>query len=374
MKVIFTCGGTGGHINPALAVARLLRERKPECEILFVGGQNGMECDLVPKAGFRLETLDPASFSRSLSPKGICHNVAGAYKNLRALSKARGILRRFQPDVILGTGGFASFPILREGTRLGIPTCVHESNAVPGLTTRMVADKVNKILVSFPESRSQYKHPERVEAVGMPVDQAFLYTSREEARQRLGLDEKPLVISTWGSLGAREMNKVIAGFMKLEQGQGRFHHIHATGSFGWKWMPRYVADQGVDLANCPDIEMREYIYNMPELMAAADIVIGRAGASTLNEIAVSGTPCIIVPSPNVTDNHQEKNARILADRGAAQVIRESECTPQMLYDQVCALLDNPARCRAMRRALLDMAVVDSAERIYAAMLALTKKK
>ena len=140
MKVIFTCGGTGGHINPALAVARLLRERKPECEILFVGGQNGMECDLVPKAGFRLETLDPASFSRSLSPKGICHNVAGAYKNLRARSKARGILRRFQPDVILGTGGFASFPILREGTRLGIPTCVHESNAVPGLTTRMVAD------------------------------------------------------------------------------------------------------------------------------------------------------------------------------------------------------------------------------------------
>lgn len=374
MKVIFTCGGTGGHINPAIAVANVLRERRPECEILFVGGEGGMECDLVPKAGFRLETLDPASFSRSLSPKGICHNVAGAYKNLRALSRAKRILRQFRPDVILGTGGFASFPILKEGTRLGIPTCVHESNAVPGLTTRLVADRVDKILVSFPESRSQYKHPERVEAVGMPVDQAFLYTSREEARERLGLGEKPLVVSAWGSLGAREMNKVIAGFMKLEQKEDRFRHIHATGSFGWKWMPQYVADLGVDLASCPDIEMREYIYNMPELMAAADLIIGRAGASTLNEIAVSGTPCIIVPSPNVTDNHQEKNARILADRGAAQVIRESDCTPQVLYDQVCALLDNPARRRAMRRALLDMAVVDSAERIYAALLSLTKKK
>ncbi len=370
MKVIFTCGGTGGHINPALAVARLLRERKPECEILFVGGKNGMECQLVPKAGFQIRTLEPSSLQRSLTPKGIWHNVVGVYKNVHALQEAKRIILDFQPDVIVGTGGFASFPMLRQGTKMKIPTCVHESNAVPGLTTRMVADKVDKILVSFSESKAQYTRPERVEVVGMPVSQEFLYTSKEDARRALHLDDRPLVVSAWGSLGAREMNKMIAGFMKLETKDDRFQHVHATGSFGWKWMPDYVKEQGVDLSKHPNVDMREYIYNMPTLMAAADLIIGRAGASTLNEIAVSGTPCIIVPSPNVTDNHQEKNARVLADRGAAQMILERDCSAERLFQEVNALLDNPARCRAMRRTLLDMAVVDSAERIYRVILEL----
>ena len=203
MKVMFTCGGTGGHINPAVAVANLLRERRPDCQILFVGGAGGMECSLVPKAGYRLETLDPRSFRRGFGPKAIWHNLTGAYHTARSLGKARRLIRSFQPDVIVGTGGYASFPLLKEGAKLGVPTCVHESNAVPGLTTRMVADRVNQILVSFSESRSQYRHPERVEVVGMPVRQEFLYTKKEDARQTLGLDERPLIVSAWGSLGAR---------------------------------------------------------------------------------------------------------------------------------------------------------------------------
>ena len=195
----------------------------------------------------------------------------------------------------------------------------------------------------------------------------------EQARARLGLDQRPLIVSAWGSLGAREMNKMIAGFMKLETKDDRFQHVHATGSFGWRWMPEYVKEQGVDLEKHPSVEMREYIYNMPELVAAADLVIGRAGASTLNEIAVSGTPCIIVPSPNVTDNHQEKNAMVLANRGAAVVIRESECTAQVLFDTVNELLADEPRRKSMRQALLDLAVVDSTERIYGEILKLAKK-
>lgn len=371
MNVIFTCGGTGGHINPAIAVANLLRERRPDSKILFVGGEGGMECSLVPKAGYQLETLNPYSLRRSLTPKAIVHNISGMYHTMLSLRKARRLIRGFQPDVIVGTGGYASFPILKEGAKLGVPTCVHESNAVPGLTTRMVADRMDRILVSFAESKSHYKHPERVEVVGMPVRQEFLYTKKEDARQALGLDERPLIVSAWGSLGAREMNKVIAAFFKLEQDAGcPYQHIHATGSYGWHWMPEYVKELGVDLAADNGLEMREYIYDMPMLMAAADLVIGRAGASTLNEIAASGTPCIIVPSPNVTDHHQEKNAGILADRGAAQVIPESECTGQSLFRQVQALLGDSARCRAMRRALLNLAVVDSAERIYGVILKL----
>lgn len=375
LNVIFTCGGTGGHINPAIAVANVLRERYPDCRILFVGGEGGMECDLVRKAGYNLETLDPRSFMRGLTPAALWHNVRGAVLTAMALIKARRLIRRFQPDVVLGTGGYASFPILRAATAMGIPTCVHESNAVPGLTTRMVADKASRILVSFAESKANYKHPERVEVVGMPVRQEFIYTKKEDARKKLGLDQRPVVVSVWGSLGAREMNKVTAELFRLELEEGLpWQHIHATGSYGWQWMPQYVQDRGVDLARCPGITMKKYIYDMPTVMAAADVVICRAGASTLNEIAASGTPCIVVPSPNVADNHQEKNARILQDRGAAQVLLEKDCTPQRLFAEIQSLLGNPARCRAMRRALLDMAVVDSAQKICDTVLELGGRK
>lgn len=373
MKVIFTCGGTGGHINPAIAVANILKERRPSCEILFVGGKGGMECSLVPKAGYPIEILDPASFLRGFHPKAIWHNVKGVFRTAGALLKAGKIIRREKPDVIVGTGGYASFPILRVGARMGVPTCVHESNAVPGLATRLVADKVDRIMVCFEESRANYKHPEKVDVVGMPVRQEFIYTKKEEARKALGLDARPLIVSAWGSLGAREMNKTITGFFKLETEDDRYQHVHATGSFGWRWMPEYVKEHGVDLSKHKNIDMREYIFDMPTLMAAADLVIGRAGASTLNEIAASGTPCIIVPSPNVTENHQEKNAKILADRGAAIVIREKDCTAESLFAQADALLKDQERQKKMRRALLDLAVVDSAERICDIIIRLAAK-
>lgn len=166
----------------------------------------------------------------------------------------------------------------------------------------------------------------------MPVREEFVFTRRADARRALGLDEKtPMIVSAWGSLGAREMNKKIAQFMKLECEQDCWRHIHATGSFGWRWMPDYVKEQGVELEKHPLITMQEYIYNMPELMAAADVVISRAGASTLNEIAAAGTPCIIVPSPNVTNDHQEKNARILEQHGAAVVLHENHCDGELLF-------------------------------------------
>ena len=264
MKAVFTCGGTGGHINPALAVARVLLERRPDSEILFVGAEDGMEATLVPREGFRLETLQISSYMRSLKPSAIRHNVRAALSIRRALKKADRIIRDFQPDVILGTGGYASYPMLHEGARLGIPTAVHESNAVPGLATKMVADKVDRILVSFADSRSAYRDPSRVIAVGMPVREEFVFTRRADARRALGLDEKtPMIVSAWGSLGAREMNKKIAQFMKLECEQDCWRHIHATGSFGWRWMPDYVKEQGVELEKHPLITMQEYIYNMP---------------------------------------------------------------------------------------------------------------
>ena len=375
MKVVFTCGGTGGHINPAIAVAKILRERKPEAEILFVGADDGMETELVPREGFRIETVTISNFLRSLTPSAMWHNAKALVIIRRALRRADQIIREFQPDVILGTGGYASYPMLRQGAKRGIPTAVHEANAVPGLATRMVCDKVDKILVSFAESKREYQNADRVIPVGMPVREEFVFTKRAEARKALGLDDDtPLIVSAWGSLGAREMNKKIAQFMKLECEENRFRHIHATGSFGWRWMPEYVKEQGVDLAAHPMVTMQEYIYNMPTLMAAADLFLSRAGASTLNEIAAAGTPSIIVPSPNVTNNHQEKNARILEQRGAAVVLRESECDGERLYREACALLEDEARRKKMRTALREVAVLDSAERIYRILMELAKSR
>ena len=374
MNVVFTCGGTAGHINPAISVANLLRERKPETNILFVGAEGEMETKLVPREGYRLETLKISSYERKLSPKGVWHNVV-TLKNLRdAKKKADRIIRDFHPDVIVGTGGYASFPMLRQGAKRGIPTAVHEANAMPGLTTRMVADSATRIMVCFEESKAHYKHPERVQVVGMPVRQAFLYTTRAEARKRLGLTDEALVISAWGSLGAREMNKRMADVLALEVRDGcPWHHVHATGSFGWKWMPELVKEKGVDLSAHPELELREYIHNMPDLMAAADLFITRAGASSLNEIEAAGTPCIIVPSPNVTDNHQEKNARVLERNGAAVVLLEQGLTAEALYDAMRELLADAPRRKTMRENLQRMAVVDSAERIYNTILELAGK-
>lgn len=374
MNVIFTCGGTGGHINPAIAVANILREQDPGANILFIGAKGGMEEELVPKAGYELKGLPSSGFSRKLTPKGVAHNIAGVLKIGSALVQARKIIRQFKPDVILGTGGYASFPALRMGARMGIPTCVHESNAVPGMATRLVADKVDKILVCFPESGKAYGQQEKVEVVGMPIRREFIYTRRADARRELGLDDRPLIVSAFGSQGAREMNKAMADFMKLESDDNvPYQHIHATGSYGWRWMPELMKEKGVDFEKQPGLDMREYIYNMPTVMAAADLFISRAGAGSCNEIAAAGVPCILIPSPNVTDNHQEKNARVLERLGGCKVILESECTGARLYEEAKQLLADEPRRKKMRQALLGAAVPDSAERICEIIMNLARK-
>ena len=375
MNVIFTCGGTAGHISPAIAVANLIREHDPEAKILFVGAEDGMEADLVPRGGYPLETVRIASFWRRITLENLIHNVRAVSYMFSSRKKADKIIREFKPDVIVGTGGYASYPMLRQGARRDIPTALHEANAVPGLTTRLVMDHVDRVMVSFEESRGSYPHPERVRPVGMPVRSEFFFTKKEEARKELGLDERPLVVSYWGSLGAREMNKKIARFMELECENGTpFRHIHATGSYGWAWMPDYVKEQGVDLAANPAIQMQEYIYNMPVVMAAADVIICRAGASTIAEVAAAGKPTIFVPSPNVTDNHQEKNARILEEHGAAIVLREEECDGDTLYRTVTELLADRERLGTMGRAVETMAVPDSARQIMDTIYELAGKR
>ena len=364
MNVIFTCGGTAGHINPAIAVADILKERYPDANILFIGAKGHMEEKLVPKAGYALRCLPASGLSRGKNFAALKKNLHAVNCVRKAVSQCKQIIRQFRPDVIVGTGGYASFPALYAGAQMGIPTCVHESNALPGLTTKLAARKASRVLVAFEESRAHYKHPERVEVVGMPVSRGFVTTTREQARKELGLRDQLLVVSAFGSQGAKKMNETVAEMFALEQADGfPFRHIHATGSMGWAWMPKLVAEKGVALENCGNIDMREYIYNMPTLLAAADVFIGRAGSGTCNEVAAAGTPAILIPSPNVTDNHQEKNARVLTDCGAAVLLLEPDCTGEKLYETVMTLLKDPATGKEMSRKLRGMAILDSAQRI-----------
>lgn len=364
MNVIFTCGGTAGHINPAIAVANILKQRKPDCKILFIGAEGHMEEKLVPAAGYELITLPGSGLSRKLNLAGIKKNINAVKCVVSAVTKCKKIIRDFGADVIVGTGGYASFPAIYAGAKLGVPTVVHESNALPGLTTKMAASVATKVLVCFEESVRHYKHPEQVEVVGMPVRQEFITTGKTEAKKMLGLEDVQVVVSAFGSQGAKVMNQNVAGIFPLEQEDGfPFHHIHAVGSFGWGWMPELVKEKGVDYENCTSIDMREYIYDMPAVMAAADVIIGRAGSATCNEIATTGTPCILIPSPNVTGNHQEKNARVLEAAGGAVVILEKDCTPEVLYAEVQGLLVDEERREQMSKALRGLVKIDSAERI-----------
>ena len=241
---------------------------------------------------------------------------------------------------------------------------------MPGLTTRMAASWASKVLICFEESAKHYKKPEKCIAVGMPVRQEFIFADKAAARKELGLDERPVILSTFGSQGARQMNLITAELLKLEQEEGHpYQHIHGVGSFGWEWFPDKLKELGVDATA---FDIREYIYNMSTVMAAADVVISRAGASACNEIAASGTPCILVPSPNVTDNHQEKNARAIAQRGGAVVLLEKDCTAQALLGQIREILQDPDRYGEMCTAMRASCVLDSTDRICEIMEQLIK--
>ncbi len=369
MKVLFTCGGTAGHINPAVALARMFQERNDNCQVLFVGAKGGMEERLVPKEGFPLETVTISSFWRTLSPSGVKHNL----KTLRNLSvskkEAARILDDFQPDLVVGTGGYASFPVVNAAAHRGIPTAVHESNAVPGLTTKRLSKVADRVMVGYEESRAHYDHPEKVVVTGTPVRGDFFKKTREEARMALGItDDRPLLLSYWGSLGAEVMNGYMTDFIRREIREGvPFHHIHGAGR-NFQAMTGALADTKLP----GEIQLREYIYDMPTVMAAADLVLCRGGASTLSELTAIGKPAVIVPSPNVTNNHQEKNANVLGSQGGAVVLLEPVCSGETLYKAASDLLkDGEKRC-SMAKAMAGLGIPDAAEKIYATLLSLMK--
>ena len=368
-RVIFTCGGTAGHVNPAIALAQLMHQRDPETKFLFVGAERGLEKDLIPKAGYDFRTVHISSFHRSLKPREIRHNVISVMNLMRAPREARAILRAFPPDVVIGTGGYASFPMVKAAAKAGIPTAVHESNMVPGLTTEMLEPFADRILVGFEACREHYRHPEKVIVTGTPVRQDFFRLTKAEAKRALGVDDgRPLLVSFWGSLGASGMNRLMADFLALEAAKEPFHHIHGAGKGGYPVLLDLLRQKGVDLKDHPALQVREYIYDMAVVMRAADLVLCRAGASTISELTALGVPALIVPSPYVTNNHQEKNARVLEAAGGAEVLLEQGCSGQALFQAACGILHDAGRRAEMENAMSALGIRDATERIYQTVL------
>ena len=374
-RFLFTCGGTAGHINPALGVAGRIRELMPDAGILFVGAEGNMETELVPRDGYDIKTITITNIHRSLKPQEILHNLKTLKNVAVSLGEAKKIIKEFKPDVAVGTGGYVCYPVLKAAHDMGIPTAVHESNAVPGLTTKMLSGVVDAIMVGFEESRANYKNPERVVVTGTPVRREFKNTDKNLAKAELGLrQDKPLVVSVWGSLGASYMNEIMAEFIERVCHKPTFTLIHSAGTRGYDAMMAKLKADGA--ADCGEygMDVRSYIYDMPKVMAAADLVLCRSGASTLSELGVLGRPAILVPSPNVTNNHQEKNARVLEAAGAAKVMLEGQFTADGLVGMVSELLRDKVELDKMAQNMKRLGTADATEKITDIVLALADKK
>jgi len=333
----------------------------PGAKVLFVGAGKELESRLVPGAGYHLINIKMSGLRRGFSPDELIYNLI-TFKNLSTASiKAEKLLRRFKPAAVIGTGGYICYPVLKKAAQLGIPAVVHGADAVPGLTTKLLSSVVDKVCVSFPGLENLYRRPERVVFTGTPVRDGFGEKQLEHFGGRTG--SRQLVVSFWGSLGAERMNEIMAEFISQNISGCFFDHIHATGKEGVEEMKSRLSLLGAPTEMPQGIELMEYIDDMPSVMSAADLILCRAGASTIAELTAIGKPAVLVPSPYVTNNHQYENAKQLEKAGGAIVLDEKGCTGEMLLETVTSLLSDNKRLEKMSQAQKSLAVPKAAEKI-----------
>ncbi len=372
MHILFAGGGTAGHINPALAIAGYIREMHPDAHISYIGTADKLEAKLVPDAGYNFRTISVAGFQRKLTPKNIVKNISAATKAVTSSIAAKKILKEIAPDVVIGTGGYVSGPVLRTAAKMGIKTAIHEQNAYPGVTTKMLAPSVDAVMLAMPEAEKYLNLKKKPFVTGNPVRKELLNMDRATARAKLGIDNNETVILSFGgSLGAEKVNKAVAGLIKWHNGTDKIHHIHGTGKSGYKEFVNAFKNNNITLSD--KVDVREYIKDMDVCMAAADLVICRAGAITLSELLACGKPSILIPSPYVAENHQFHNAMTLKNIGAAEIIEEKTLTSQSLIEKVSSLIDDKQKLADMARAARDNAIKDTNEKIYKIIMQLYKK-
>ncbi len=356
MKIVLSGGGTAGHVHPALAIAEALIATEKNPEITFIGRRFGRENAPMKNIATNLYEIEIYGIKRGLSPK----NLKSIFCAVKARQKAKKILKSVKPDIVLGTGGYVCWPVLSAAHSLGIPTLIHESNASAGLATKMVYKSCDKVLLNYSETEKQLPRAKEIITVGNPLRREFYSVNRKSARRALGLTDKDVfILSFGGSLGARAINEAAVAILKSYSAKkARVKHIHATGHENYS-----MEEHGEYKHEKNGCRILPYIDNMPTLLHAADIAICRAGAVTLSEIASVGCAAILIPSPNVTDNHQHKNAKILSDSGAAVLIEEKALTYETLLEEVRLLCESPERRRSLSKCIEKFAKRDSADKI-----------
>jgi len=365
LRVVLSGGGTGGHIFPALAIADQLRELEPRADILFVGARGRMEMERVPKAGYPIKGLWISGFQRKLSPD----NLLFPLKVGVSLWQAWQILRSFRPQVAVGVGGYASGPTLEVATRMGVPTLIQEQNSFPGLTNRLLARRVDRICVAY-EGMERFFPAEKLELTGNPVrkDLIELDMPAGEGRKRLGLAEnKPTLLVLGGSLGARTLNQAMRATEEVWNGRRDVQVLWQVG----KLYAREMLDSGA--AALPNVKAVAFVDDMPAAYAAADVVLCRAGALTLSELAALGKAAVLVPSPNVAEDHQTKNAQALVEQAAAWMVADADAE-EVAVHKALELLDAPEKRSQLALAIHKQARPQATLQIARAVLALAKRE
>lgn len=357
MRVILTGGGTGGHIYPAIAIGQAIQKAWPNTEFLYVGTKKGLENKIVPVAGYKLITLDIMGWERKISLQA----VKAGWKAMRGLHQATRIIKDFKPHLVIGTGGYVCLPVVWAAARQGVPTLVHEQNAMPGLTNKFLSRRVDGIMLTFPHSKKYFsqKLQNKSFVTGLPVRPAILDVTKEEGQQFFGLAKDRLtIVSVGGSRGAKSINEAMfqvcqefaspiskGSLRKTYNSEGQIKYkspgvqiIHITGADGYTNFMEKLQRAGINLGNNGNIIVRPYIHEMEYALACADLCIARAGAAFLSEMTARGIPGILIPYPYATENHQEYNARSLVEQGAAQLILDHELTGEKIMEYINNIL------------------------------------
>jgi len=358
MKVVICAAGTGGHINPAIAIANKIKKENKNAEILFIGTNRGLETDLVPRAGYELKTIDTYGLSKKIN----LENLKKLYKTYKSVGQAKKIINEYKPDIVIGTGGYICGPVFISAKKFKIPTVIHESNAYPGTAVKMLAKKTDVILVGFKEAKSRIKKSNKIVVTGTPTKVKKIILTEEKRKQMLmqnELNEKlPIVLVFGGSQGAKIINDTMIGILKNSLNEN-YQIIWAAGPTQYENIKKEL--EGVNIKNA---KILPYIYNMEEIMNLADLVVARSGAMTITEISNIGKPAIFIPLPNVSHNHQEYNAKVLADIGAAEIIQNADLSDNLLNNTINKIVNNKEKMKEMGEKANRISISNVEDRIY----------
>ena len=371
MRVIVAAAGTGGHINPGLAIANKIKEEEKDSKIIFIGTTRGLENDLVPRAGYELKTIEAYGLSKKIS----IDNMKKMCATLRATSKARKIIKEFKPDVVIGAGGYICGPVVWAAKKENIPVALHESNAFPGKAVKFLAKKADVVLISFEEARERIHSAKKIVFTGTPVKiqkREFSNGQKNKILNELRLSEKlPIVLIFGGSQGAQKINEAVVGILKEKLNQ-KYQIVWATGPKQFDIVKEELKKSSIDIEKVPNAKILPYIYNMEEIMNISDIIVARSGAMTITEISNLGKPSILIPLPNVSNNHQMYNAKVLEKVNAAKIIENDKLEGNILNKTIEEIILNKNVLKQMGINSSKISVKDTQSKIYNEILKLVK--